>query len=455
MPGSGGEVRSYFFIRMLAQLGDLTLVSLGGPGGDRKVSNDLANLCERVIEPKDDWRPGKQTSVNKSRIGSWARSLAVLLMPWRGNWREFYRYCMQYLHSDAEHRSAGKRLIRTVLRTQFRIGARFGLMPSRSVFAYSDQFNEVRNEALDAIAGQQFDFVWYEHTITYPFAAELIDSATEKSRPPLVCNAHNIEWQLHERISNVATDKWEAEFNKLQSGLLKKLEIKQFKDCELVFTCSEDDENLGQQMAPDTEFVTVGNGVHTEYFRPSGAKSRAETPTLLFTGTFGYGPNRDGLKYFVDEIFPLIRKSSPETEFVFAGYEAQRVYDELGIDTPGIRCVSSPDDIRPCFEEAWVFVVPLRAGSGTRLKILEAMSMQCPVVSTQLGAEGIIHTAGKHLLIANSPPEFANAVLELLSDADRREMMGSAASEWVSARYSWALLCGEAENHLLSRFAMR
>ena len=127
----------------------------------------------------------------------------------------------------------------------------------------------------------------------------------------------------------MSTDAWQAEFNGVQASLLKKLEQKQFIDCDLVFTCSVDDSVLGREMAPQTKFVVVGNGVDTEYFHPPAQQRRASHPTLLFTGTFGYGPNRDGLKYFVDEIFPFIKQAKPETEFIFAGYEAQRAMTNL------------------------------------------------------------------------------------------------------------------------------
>jgi glycosyltransferase involved in cell wall biosynthesis len=451
MPGSGGEVRTYFFIRMLAEFGDVTLVSLGGPGGERKVNGDISHGCHRVIEPPDRWRDAKQSTQPKSRLGSWLRSLSVLLMPWRGNWREFYRYCIQYLPSNdagVQESSLGKRCLKFFLRMQFRIGARMGWMPSHSVFVYSDQFDTLEDEAQTTLADSQFDLIWYEHTIAYPFVARLIDLIPVDLRPKLVCNAHNIEWKLHERMSEVATVSWEAEFNTLQSGLLKSLELKQFEQCDLVFTCSKDDAILGRQMVSDTLFAVIGNGVDTSYFRSVEEESRSSKPTLLFTGTFGYGPNLDGLKYFVEDIFPLIKQAMPDVEFVFAGYEAQRAFDELDIKDPQIRCVCSPPDIRPCFHKAWVFVVPLRAGSGTRLKILEAMSMHCPVVSTRIGAEGIAGENGVHFQLADSPQDFADATVRLLGNRYLRQQMQIEGAKLVGRVYDWAGLCDKAASEL-------
>ena len=130
----------------------------------------------------------------------------------------------------------------------------------------------------------------------------------------------------------------------------------------------------------------------------------------------------------------------PEVKFVFAGSQAKQAKRDLSIDDEAIECVSDPADIRPCFQAAWVFVVPLLVGGGTRLKILEAMSMGVPVVSTSVGAEGLGAENGMHLLIADTPQEFADAVVRLLNDSALQSRMKTVAAEWVRTRYSWESL---------------
>ena len=95
MPGSGGEVRTYYFMKMLAEVGDLTLVSLGGPTGESEVVEDIAGLCHDVIEPGISWR--KTSTSRTTRIQAWLRIIGVFAFPWRNNWKEFYLYCLQYL----------------------------------------------------------------------------------------------------------------------------------------------------------------------------------------------------------------------------------------------------------------------------------------------------------------------------------------------------------------------
>ena len=446
MPGSGGEVRTYFFLRMLAEFGDLTLISLGGPGGERRVGDDLRSLCKTVIEPGSDDSVSQVPQPRRGRIQSWLATLAVLAFPWRNGWRTYYRYCAQYIGMDGAGASIGQKFIQLVLRLQFRLWATLGMMPTGSVLNYTAQYDQVKSRAESVLNEESFDILWYEHTTSFPFVELLLATMPQDRVPRLICNAHNIEWCLHDRIADVSSG-WSATYNQLQARLLHRLEERQFRRCDLVFTCSDADSDLGRRMARETEFVTVGNGVDVSYFARRDSTRQARRPTLLFTGTFGYGPNRDGLVYFLDEILPLIQQQM-DVDFVFAGYNAQDVYDDLKIESDRVRCVSSPADIRPCFDTAWIFVVPLRAGSGTRLKILEAMSMGCAIVSTKLGAEGIADASSDVLKLADSPQEFAREVVAILKDQGLRSRMGSAASEWVRERFSWTRLTDMARAEL-------
>jgi len=435
---------------MLAQSGDLTLVSLGGPSGERKVGEEIAAICRNVIEPGVGWRkkPGKKPS----RIQAWKRILLVLIFPWRNNWREFHLYCIQYLKESKGETDPlvdwRKRFIRTVLKMQYTLGVRLFHMPPRSMFAYSDKFDAIRERAAAALDNGTYDMIWYEHTHVYPFVVALLKSINRSVPESLVCNAHNVEWLLSERMGMVAASNWESEDLRLQARVIARAEKEQFNACDLVFVCSQEDKQAVRALAPVPCVAVVGNGVDTIYFRPGGAEPKSTDPTMLFTGTFGYEPNLDALRYFIEEIFPLITKERPECRFIFAGRDAQRAFDELQINNVGISCVSNPSDIRPCFQQAWVFVAPLRSGGGTRLKIFEAMSMECPVVSTSVGAEGIPAEDGRHLLLADSPAEFARQVIRLLETPTLRARLAHAASEWVHENYDWGMLVQQATKEL-------
>ena len=130
----------------------------------------------------------------------------------------------------------------------------------------------------------------------------------------------------------------------------------------------------------------------------------------------------------------------PDVRFVFAGSKASAAWREHANGDSTIECISDPVDIRPCFREAWIFVVPLLVGGGTRLKILEAMAMEVPIVSTSIGAEGIDCVDGEHILLADSPQTFADAVVRILEDQEFGERLKQNASQWVRNRYSWKSL---------------
>jgi glycosyltransferase involved in cell wall biosynthesis len=442
MPGSGGEVRSYFFIKMLAEFSDLTLVCLGGPSGQSAVEANVASLCSKVIQPGKSWK--KPAAARPSRGVAWLRAMMVIAAPWKNNWRDFYHYCMQYVQDGSREGDhffqSRKRLLQSTLRFQYRMGARLFSMPSGLEFAYRDKFDAIKQLATDELAKGAYDLFWYEHSHGYPFVKELLGALDPTTRPKLACNAHNVEWLLYQRISDTEPKGWSSEYARIQARLLSKSEVEQFKQCDLVVVCSKEDKRAAMQLAPDARLAVIGNGVDSCYFSPAKFELCASTPTILFTGTFGYQPNLDGLKYFVEEVLPLIKAEVPGCRFIFAGREAQRAYDGLGVRDEHLDCVSDPVDIRPSFTKSWVFVVPLRSGGGTRLKILEAMSMQRPVVSTRIGAEGIPAEDGRHLLIADSTEEFAGHVVRLIRERELRTRMALEASSWVRQNYSWSLL---------------
>jgi glycosyltransferase involved in cell wall biosynthesis len=190
------------------------------------------------------------------------------------------------------------------------------------------------------------------------------------------------------------------------------------------------------------------NGVDTDYFRRRSTLPTEPSPTLVLTAGFGYVPNLEGLQWFLRDVFPLVQQKVPEVSFLFAGSCAAAAAHVCAPLPKGVRYVSDPADIRPAFECGWVYVVPLLSGGGSRLKILEAMAMQVPVVSTTLGAEGIPYRSGQDLLLADGAEEFANAVLRLLQQANlRREIVDSAAG-FVLDGFTWDRLCRGVESEI-------
>lgn len=158
-----------------------------------------------------------------------------------------------------------------------------------------------------------------------------------------------------------------------------------------------------------------------------------EPDTLVFTGSFAYGVNHDAMDWFVRDIYPLVRDAVPEARLVITGDPAGRALPPAA----NVTQTGYLDDIKPLVAAAAVSLAPIRYGGGTRLKILEAMALGTPVVATSKGAEGLDVTDGEHLLIADTPEEFARAVVAVLRDDGLRRRMAAAGQELVRVSYTW------------------
>jgi glycosyltransferase involved in cell wall biosynthesis len=156
----------------------------------------------------------------------------------------------------------------------------------------------------------------------------------------------------------------------------------------------------------------------------------------VFTGKMDYRPNWDAALWFARDILPRIRAARPEARFVVAGQKPPNTLLKLN-GSNGVVVTGAMDDVRPLIAGAAVYVAPLRLGGGTRFKLLEAMALARPVVSTTLGAEGFAVRSGRELLLADAPADFAAAVLALLSQPAQAERLGRAGRSFVEAGYDW------------------
>jgi glycosyltransferase involved in cell wall biosynthesis len=150
-------------------------------------------------------------------------------------------------------------------------------------------------------------------------------------------------------------------------------------------------------------------------------------------------PNQDGARYFIREILPLLRLARPDLECTFVGRNPPADIQRLA-EVPGIHITGTVDDVRPYVESASVYVVPLRIGGGSRLKILEALAMGRPVVSTPIGAEGLDVVHDRHLVLADDPRSFAQSVLRLLNDSERCRELAAEGRRLVEQHYGWDAL---------------
>lgn len=203
--------------------------------------------------------------------------------------------------------------------------------------------------------------------------------------------------------------------------------------------------------APSARVYLAPNGVDVDFFQPSADVQR-DTRTAVYMGDYKYFPNSDAVRYFVAEIMPRIQRERPDFHLTLLGKDPPPEIQALHGDS--VTVTGLVDDTRPYLQGSAVFVCPLRSGSGTRFKLMEALACGCPVVSTNIGAEGLDAVDGQHMLLRDTPSAFADAVIDLLEQPERGAAIGRAGREWVAANHGWghsAALIKKAYADLLGR----
>ena len=261
---------------------------------------------------------------------------------------------------------------------------------------------------------------------------------------PVVLFEHNVEYLIWKRLCDLETVPWRRALLEIEWRKLRARESAACAAADLTVAVSEHDCLRLNKLAPAANCAWIPTGVDIEYFSPS---ANAERPAhLVFSGSMDWHPNEDAVRYFIGEILPAIRDAIPAATFSIVGRNPSAELHSFAA-AAGVEVTGTLDDIRPAIAEASVCVVPLRAGSGTRLKIFEALAMGKPVVSTTLGAEGLAMESGRHFVAADGPRAFAEAVVGLLRDDQRRRQIAAAGRALVEARYSWAQVALPFERH--------
>jgi sugar transferase (PEP-CTERM/EpsH1 system associated) len=252
---------------------------------------------------------------------------------------------------------------------------------------------------------------------------------------PTVLFQHNVEAAIWERHASVARNAATRAYMTLQWRRMRAFERAACHRFDHVIAVSDVDADTMRRWYDAPRVSAVPTGVDLEAFRPSGN----ETPRpreIAFTGSMDWMPNEDGVNWFVEEVLPLVRTRYADVTFAIVGrHPTPRVRELERHD--GVIVTGSVPDVRPYLERAAVFVVPLRIGGGTRLKIYEAMAMERAVVSTTIGAEGLPLKDGEEIVRADDAPSFARAICDLLSDPARANRIGKAAATRVRAEFGW------------------
>jgi sugar transferase (PEP-CTERM/EpsH1 system associated) len=280
---------------------------------------------------------------------------------------------------------------------------------------------------------QKFDVI----VCDFLFSADVIPW---ESPIPKVLFTHNVEEQIWRRHFQVTRNPvWKA-VSWREYKTMRAAERHYVNLADQVLAVSETDREHFASYANPAKITVISTGVDIEYFKPNSANP--EPSTLVFTGSMDWLPNEDAIEYYAQSIMPILQREIPDLQLRVVGRRPTQRLRALAARNPGIVVTGEVADIRPYVDRSSVYVVPLRIGGGTRIKIFEAMAMCKAVVSTPVGAEGLPVNHGANIVLAESPKDFAAQVVRLLRDRGERERIGRAARELVEQNYSWRSVAG-------------
>ncbi|HEY4080400.1 MAG TPA: glycosyltransferase [Burkholderiaceae bacterium] len=252
-----------------------------------------------------------------------------------------------------------------------------------------------------------------------------------------LCFTHNVEAEIFARHAKTASN---AVLRRIWAGQARKMqdfERQALRRFDTVIAVSERDARQFAEQHGLSSARAIPTGVDLDFFSWAlPAKPSAELPpTVVFTGSMDWAANIDGVRFFLNEVWPLVTTRMPEARFKVIGKSPPPALVQLGAAGRNVSFTGFVDDVRPHAHGAQAFVIPLQVGGGTRIKAFEAMAMGCPVVSTSIGIEGLAAEPDEHYLRRDEPAAMAEAILALLRDGALRDGLSQRARALVEGRF--------------------
>ena len=418
LPPLGGGTRSYHVLKAFSSIGKVDLVVFRSLSEQNKTV--LNPLCHSITTIDKDHIEQPKTPVKKIY-----HSIKYIL-PFLFNANSLNRE----LDTLVNHWQYKLPLPLTILIFYwFKFWLTFKSPLPLKTLGREKNFKKLKDSLTQVLQTTNYTHIILDFSYIYPLVKDVLPHNVK-----IITNSHNIEYSFYDQLIKQENNALKIKFLNYQKSILKKWEMIGYAQSNLIFCCSEVDKQIIDNKINNSDKThIIPNGVDCEYFTPN--EKLTSYPSLLFTGTFGYQPNNDAMEYFINEIFPEVKKQIPDIRLIIAGRNADAHLKKYKHDTC-IDIIDSPDDMRPLFNKAWIYIVPLRHGSGTRLKILEAWSMYKAVISTPIGIEGIDYKNQLNCLLAISKEDWLVHILTIVNNNTTRNFLEQNAKKAVK-KYNW------------------
>jgi glycosyltransferase involved in cell wall biosynthesis len=380
---TGAKIRAYYVLRQLTQRHDVTLVSFVREDDDPAFVEHLETFC-RAVHPV----PMKR---------SWWRDLRALAV-------------------------AG--------------------LTGRSAIIVRDQIGEMHTKLERLMHTDRFDVVHADQTSMVQYA--LFARAQAHGQPKLILDAHNALYRIPRRMARHESNPLKRLLLQREARALARYEARAYRRFDHVVFVTEQDREALSTLAARNDDADGESELSSDVIpicvdpEVKPLVERVQSPrAVTHLGTMFWPPNIEGTLWFAWEVFPQVLEEAPRAQFVVVGKDPPREVRTLPMHVRNVEVTGYVPDPKPYLAETAVFIVPLRAGGGMRVKIVDAWCWGVPIVSTSIGAEGIAVEDGRNILIADTPAAMAEAVARVLDERALGERLRENGRQWVKQRYDW------------------
>jgi glycosyltransferase involved in cell wall biosynthesis len=307
----------------------------------------------------------------------------------------------------------------------------------RSFLMERDNLPGMRRLVRALLAKKRYDYALADQLTMTQFLDDVVDG------PQRIFDAHNAVYTIVDRMMKEAAPWFMQPVLRSETERVREYEGRIVRRFEHTLAVTEiDKRHLLAAAGPGTpveKIRVIPIAVDTQAIRP--VERQAGSRTILTLGTLHYPPNADGIRWFLREVYPLVGRHFPEACLTIVGKNPPADFVQAAADDPGrVSVTGYVPELEPYMQSAALMVIPVRAGSGMRVRILEAFAAGMPVVTTTVGLEGIEATPGEHVLVADTPEDFAAAVVALLAQPERAQRLAEAGRRLAETAYDWRVV---------------
>src|SRR5690554_2006642 len=312
--------------------------------------------------------------------------------------------------------------------TRLNVVDAFSNLITQDTYHVSRFFSSDMDKAVDEILSKQkFDIIIFESLFVAPY----LPTIRRLSNAKVVLRSHNLEFSIWHRLAKSQPKGLKKTYLKILTKQLKDYEVNLLHQIDELIAINSDELKHYRRLGFTGKGITVPFGIDSEMYIP--AYDKLDPNSVFHLGSMDWKPNEEGIDWFLHDVWPLVYAKNPKLTFYLAG---RRMPKWLSlIEIKGVRVVGEVPDAKEFISSKNIMIIPLMSGGGMRVKLIEALALEKPVVSTPLGAKGVSVVHDQTIKLATKPREFADAILALAANNEEAEGLGRAGRELIVNKY--------------------